>query len=166
MPATRLQEHRARETKKERRAARFATSPGDAWRATPPNATKMEQDKARKRRWYYRVARNVRARDPGEIPVCVACLEPMTERVGDRPGDSTQVTYACDHPIHNFCHIRHTNVHLERIESALVDAVDAERRQHVRFFLRLHHRVQRDGAPCPACRCPFPFGHNVCAMER
>ena len=68
---------------------------------------------------------------------CCICQETMLE--------NSPVILACDHAIHLHCYAEHTLAYAQRIcEGAVPGDVRA---------------VVDGGAPCPLCRCSFPFSY-------
>ena len=77
------------------------------------------------------------------------------------------VMMACDHPIHMECLERHTIAYMDMDRQNLTfsaEELDALPMDVVKDVFKKRWMFTRCGAPCPACRMPFPMRH-MCVFE-
>ena len=77
------------------------------------------------------------------------------------------VMMACDHPIHMECLERHTIAYMDMDRQNLTfsaEELDVMPVDEVMVVFKKRWLFTRCGAPCPACRMPFPMRH-MCVFE-
>lgn len=96
----------------------------------------------------------------GEHRHCVACLGDLLDFDGE--GSGHIAVMACDHLIHLKCLVRHADAYLDmRGVPSIENEEDVMQMPDEVFEHAISERFayRRLGAPCPACRLPFPMEH-------
>jgi len=120
--------------------------------------TPTQQSVTRHNRFLDRVWKMPRSKR-GDHRHCVACLGDFLD-FGDGAGHIA--TMACDHLIHLKCLVQHADAYCDMKGVPRIDnneAVMAMPDEVFEFAIAERFAYRRLGAPCPACRMPFPMEH-------